>query len=343
MKHFEKTFLVILALFTLNCWKKQHHEISAPETPVYTLSGFFVDKDTGDTMKDVIVKLVAVQLLYDYDFTEASDTSKADGSFLFEKITPGMYSIQAFRDMFPVIDQNLVMQHEDKYVEIALPKYILARQTFAPPDYPWFSGICWKTPSEMAGSGYAGDKYSARRAILVGNYENGFREVGQARYTKNNPRFSFYALAYLGTFWTTDGNSAILSINSSKGNVSGTVTTSFTIRDLTSDQNNLWATTSLGKIVKFGNHPSIVEHVYDISAQQPYGIAWSGSNMWIYDLEQNLLQKLDANFHVIKSFRPFAWDDENKRYFMLDGIKYLAFDFSGHLWANDAESVYKFD
>ena len=336
--------LLTLTLF-LNCWQKQHHEVTAPETPVYLLSGKVLDLDTRQPMQSVVVKLTAQTLLYDYDFTEATDTTDAEGMYAYLKITPGTYLLTGYLQGYPVVEETLVIQHEDKQFELALPKFLVARRAFSPPDHPRFTGVCWMSPEIMAGTA-AWKRHSddpVINSILVGDFSNGFDRLGADVIVRDNP--TFYGLAYLERYWTTDGKSpgtSVYSIDPSKGIIDGTTQTAYTLRDLTATKTNLWATAEPGKIVKFGVHPSIVENVYDVVAQQPYGIAWNGSNIWIYDQASNLLLDLSENFVVRASFRPFGWDEKKSQAYLLSDLRYLAFDLWGNLWASDSSAVYEF-
>ncbi len=346
---FRKALLILIFSASLplllNCWKKQHHEVTAPETPVYLLSGKVLDLDSRQPMQGVVVRLTAQSMLYDYDFTEATDTTNAEGEYSYAKITPGTYLLTGYRQGYPVAEETLVMQHEDKQFELALPKYLVARRAFSLPDYPRFTGIWWTSPERMAGVA-AWKRHSDDpliNSILLGDFSKGFERLGADIIVKDNP--AFYGLAYLERYWTTDGKSpgtSVYSIDPSKGIIDGATQTAYTLRDLTATKTNLWATAEPGKIIKFGVHPSVVENVYEIVAQQPYGIAWNGSNMWIYDQASNLLLDLSENFVVRTSFRPFGWDEKNTRAFLLTDLRYLAFDFSGALWASDNASVYEF-
>jgi len=346
MPHFRKKLLLVLLLLTIfDCWKKQDHEIAAPKIPVYTITGKALDMDSADPLVNVIVSITAVDLMYDTDFVSAVDTTDNMGHFSFEGISPGTYFLIAYRQSFPVVEENIVVEHADKNLDLALPKYLLARRCFSPPYYPHFTGIFWKSADVLAGVTIWQEHGDDPRVstIIQGNFTDGFHRLGANRYTLSNPLF--YALAYSGRYWTTDGNSpytTVYSIDNAKGNVEGATRTKFTIRDLTSDKQNIWASTDLRKIVKFGNHPSIVEEMVDVPAEQPYGIAWSGTNMWLYDFGSGLLLDLKENYAIRNSYRVFGWDEINKRLFPIYSIKYLAFDYAGNLWGCDDACVYEF-
>jgi hypothetical protein len=343
---YRKTIIIALLMISLltGCWKKQKHEITAPETPVYNVTGTIIDIDSNEIMPGVVVIIFPIDMIYDYDFVSATDTTNAQGEFEFKEITPGSYQIQCFRNSFAVLDENLVVDHGDKETEIALPTPIVARTTYGPPQYPGLQGIAWKNSDTFAGVGIFQEHSDdlAQNVVIAGNFQNGFSTVGSARYTRDNP--SFYAVTYLGRYWTTDGSESktkLWSIDNAKGNIDGETIVEFGLRDLTADKHNLWATTSLRKIVKFGEHPSKVEQIFEVDASQPYGIAWSKSGMWISDLQDNLLLHLDNDLSIKASYRAFGWT-ELQGVFQLSNLRYLAFDAAGDLWANDGVNTYKF-
>ena len=300
--------------------------------------------DSNEIMVGIIVQIFPIDLIYDSDFVSATDTTNAQGNFEFKEITPGSYQIKCFRNSFAVLDENLVVEHSDKEAEISLPTPIVARTTYGPPQYPAMQGIVWKNSDTFAGVGVLKEHSddAPQNVVFSGNFQGGFSMVGSSRYTRDNP--SFYAVAYLGRYWTTDGNESktkLWSVDNAKGNIDGETVVEFGLRDLTADKNNLWATTSLRKIVKFGEHPSKVEQIYEVDAAQPYGIAWSADGIWISDLQENLLFHLDSDLSIKASYRPFGWD-EIQGVFQLSNIRYLAFDAAGNLWANNGSSTYKF-
>jgi hypothetical protein len=291
------------------------------------------------------VSITAVNLVYNSDFVSATDTTDNAGNYSFDGISPGTYSLVAYRQSFPVVEEKLVVEHADKNFDLALPKYLLARKSYSPPEYPHFTGIFWKDANILAGVSVWQEHSDDPRVhtIIQGNFADGFHRLGSNRYTLSNP--AFYALAYSGRYWTTDGSSpytTIYSIDNARGNVEGATRTKFTIRDLTSDRHNIWASTDLRKIVKFGNHPSIVEEMIEVPAEQPYGIAWSGTNMWLYDVGPGLLLDLNEDYTIRNSYRLFGWDEIRQCIFKIDEVNYLAFDASGKLWANDDACVYEF-
>ena len=348
--------LVILLALTIGfvadgCWKKQKHEITAPETPVYTVFGTVRDRDTGVIMRSVEVVLSAAELVYDYDFVSAADTTDQTGRYEFEEmISPGMYQLTVFREGFPVFDKQVVVEHKDKECDIDMPMPLVAKFDYPYSAYPvcygfrGFQGIYWRYSQALAGiTFYKPDKYTAGgTAVIVGNFAGGFELVGQAKYIRDNPEF--HGLAYLSNYWAawdSGATSKIVSIDPARGNIDGETDVQYRIVDLTSDSTSLWGTAEIGKIVQFGQHPSVVVQVYDTEIGNPGGIAWDGKYIWTSDNIEGMVFKHGSDLSVVESYKSFYWDSFAAEYRPLS-LTYLAFDTKGNLWGGDGPSLYEF-
>jgi hypothetical protein len=325
----------VIFLFT-GCWKKQKHEVTAPETPLYSVTGLVTDLNDGKPLNDVIVDLEPVSMLSAYDFSGASDTTAEDGQYSFADITPGQYQIRCLRRAFAVLDENLVVEHADKIYDIALPKPLVSRQSYGPPEFPSFRGICWKGPGILACVG-------RWNMVWVGNFETDFDLYGKSQYYNDNP--PLYALTYLNRFWAYSEDGETLTINSidpMRGNIDGRNVTEYKIRDMAADERYIWATTSAAKVVRFDGHPSIVGQIYDPGMPQPYGIAVDKDGFWIGDYEQSLIVKMDKTFQIEESYRPLVWR-QGSGFFILNALFYIDIDSVGNLWVNDGTMIYKFE
>lgn len=334
------TFMLMLVSLITSCWNKQEHEVTAPKTPVYIVSGIARDRDSGDILSGIRVVLSAVSLIYEYDFTSASDTTDQTGYYEFLDITPGMYQIKAYRDGFPVNDNSLVVEHKDKTFDINLPKPLIAKTFYGPPKYKVFSGICWRYSEVLAGVYFY--YHRGASSIYVGNFADDFQLLGRYDLIIENPEF--HGLAYLGSYWAaggTDEAPKIYSIDPAKGNIDGITDIDYSVVDLTSDGNSLWGTASVGKIIQFGEHPSVVSSIYNTEIVNPAGIAWDGNNIWTSDSLDGMVFKNDRDISIIESYRTFFWDNALKEYRPLN-LVYLTFDPSGTLWGSDGVSIYKF-
>lgn len=345
-----KSILVIFLLLVFShCWKKQQHEIVAPKIPNYNLSGTIQDIDSGEIISGSEVKLTAISLVYaEAEFNGAIDTSDVLGHYEFQQITPGTYQITVKRGKYEVKTEIAIVEHSDKYFDIKLPKVLLAHLEYKAEGYrgtrefPRFNGICWKAQSTLAGIWQwqeHGDDMPRWR-IVEGKYGSGFNIVGEHGFRKENPKM--WGLTYLYNYWTCGSSGSkpkIYAIYPGKGYVESEVNMPYPMLDMTNDGTNLWATASVGKIIKFGVHASIIENEYDFPSGNPAGIAWDGAVIWTNDSIENLIYKHDSEMVVDKTYRPI-FEDQRGVSRTISTIKYLSFDYEGNLWACDGLNVY---
>ncbi|MBN1997601.1 carboxypeptidase regulatory-like domain-containing protein [candidate division KSB1 bacterium] len=337
MQRYKLLSIWILMVFCLNlsCWKKQTHEITAPKIPKYPFSGMVTDIGSSELLSDVVVRVIAVELTYEDDFTQADDTTDAQGRYFFEAVSPGQYLVQCIRNGYPVIEENMVMEHQEKIFDFSTPMPLVARQNYGPPEHPSFRGLCTKEAGVLAG----GWKYDM---VWIGNFAEGFELYGRDVHAYQNPQVG--SIVYLGGFWYngagTDSN-IIFSLDAGRGNVAGQTVTDFVIRDMTADKTYLWATTELGKLVQFDGHPASVKKVHDLNISQPYAIATDSKYFWATSFTTHFIYKLDMDLNIIAAYRPFAyWQGRGIE--PLKNLFYLTFEPSGYLYANDKSYVYSF-
>jgi hypothetical protein len=331
-----KRAIFVLCIFLISgCWKKQSHEITAPKTPAYALDGLILDISTDEPLADIVVDIHAVTLVYDVKFEGARDTTLSDGTFHFDKITPGQYTVAYLRNSLIVVNQDVVMEHKDKQCQVSLPVPLIARNYYGPPDWPALNGVCTREAGVVAGIGQW-------NMIWTSNLVDDFEMVGKINYANKNPEMS--ALTFSGRFWCTgsgDMSNMIYSIDPARGDIDGQTATPYVLRDISSTRSNLYATTNLGKLIQFGNHPSIVVAELNIPVIQPYGLACDGADFWISDFQTNFIYRIDSALKIEQVVRPFNYW-EGKGVEPVDGILYLTYDPSGFLYASDGNYIYKY-
>lgn len=346
MKFYIKISVLLITFVFSNCWNKQGHEVTRPEIPHYTFSGIIKDVDSGELIAGSEVRLTADDLVYkEVVFNGASDTSDTSGHYEFENITPGTYHLVIKREKYEVLTVPVVVEHENKIFDIGLPKILLSHLRYqyegrtGSRKYPRFNGICWKTPSTLAGVWHWQEYYDdpPRWRVAEGNYTSGFNIIGEKTFKKENPEM--WGLTYLYNFWTCGKESKLYAIYPGKGAIESEVSMPYPIQDLTNDSTSLWATVSVGKIIKFGVQASVIEKEYDFPSENPGGIAWDGIIIWANDFAENLVYKFNDDMHVDKTFRPIYVDDSGN-YFTINAIKYLSSGGDGNLWACDGMNVY---
>ncbi len=119
-------FCIIIALMTLNCWKKQGHEVTRPVVPHYILDGSTIDYDTGNTLPFITMKIQAAQLLYEVEFNTTVVESDSNGNFAFDPIYPGDYTLTVNSGDSWHSSQKIHIDHADRHMTIKVPKTIYA-------------------------------------------------------------------------------------------------------------------------------------------------------------------------------------------------------------------------
>ena len=348
----KRIIYIFLSLFVfLQCWKKQHHEITAPEIPRYTISGTIKDIDTDEIIAGSAIHITADSHIAfdDTAYKEVSDTSDTSGYYELEGLPPGIYHLGVKRGEYEVTVETVFLGYRDTTFDIGLPKILISHTNYQFSGkqnwlkYPLLYGLYWKSRSRLA---VITQDQSDRWRIIEGNYTSGFSIVG-TQFWKENPKL--WGLTYLYNYWTCGGtnfDAKLYAIYPGKGYVESEINVSYLIKDLTDNGSNIWATASIGKIIKYGNHPSVIEKIYDFPASNPAGIAWDGENIWTngYNIStsssnQNFIYKHDQEMNVEQTFCPI-YEDNLYNYFIIREISYLSFDFNGNLWAADGINVY---
>lgn len=121
-------------LILSSCWKKQHHEITAPKTPNYTITGTLVDTDSRQALVDGKIQLDAAQQLYDCDVSVFVDSTDWLGNFRFNSVCPGFYSISIWRDSVLTIVRKFELKHGDTTLVLDSPKVLRAKLKYENPD-----------------------------------------------------------------------------------------------------------------------------------------------------------------------------------------------------------------
>lgn len=343
--------LILLVLVFMNCWNDQDNEITAPKTPNYTVSGGVFDIDSHEIMQNSIITLNAVELIYEVDFVAVTDTTDSAGHYSFSNITPGTYQIEAKRGRYNVLSESIVVQHEDKYQDLELPKVILADAYYQPSsangsrEYPRLNGIHWKDSGTLAGVWQWkdwGDDPGGRWRVVTGFFGSPFTIIGERNFRTENSEF--WGITYLINYWVCGGsgfNSKIYIIYPGDGRISGQIDVPYDMLDLTNDGTNIWGISSNGKAIKYSVHASLIEAIYDVENPNPSGIAWDGSTIWTSDKVVNYVYQHAADFSINKTYLPYL-DAGFGNITAINGLKYLTFDVNGRLWASDGYTVYRF-
>ncbi|MBN1351556.1 hypothetical protein JXJ21_19235 [candidate division KSB1 bacterium] len=252
---------MLLAFFLMfsACFKRQQHEVLALEIPRYDLTGTIRDIDTLEPLPNIQIRFEKHILLHEIEFAGAADTTDSLGIYELPSFVPGYYRFIARRNLCDIFEKLILILYEDRIFETSIAKPLITKKEYyrTSIDVPIFEGFCWKYDNVLAGVAFGSGGFN----LAEGNFTEGFRFVGDQFQVNNNPRF--HGLAFLRRFWICD-SLKIMSLSASDASVESVVTLGYECFDLTSDASHLWAiarkaNTRQFKILKFGEHPSILK------------------------------------------------------------------------------------
>ena len=316
-------FIFFLAFF--HCWKKQHHNVTAPEKPHYAVSGIARDANSKIPLQNVTVAIDNEKTITD-----------SLGFYRIEKIFVGMHTIEVIRDDYRVYAKDFFLSYADRQIDLQVPKLLLAE----PIDIPMLSligGIC-----------------PADNSIAIMPFENSTKEEpwfsaeiyempGDQIFTKvNSFKEKFTADAYVmglehvwGSYWfCINGLAAPTTLYeiTAKDKIRTKLSWPYFVEDLAFDGHDFWITNGRQKIIKatsLGAH--FEEHFAPGSSTS--GIAWDGKSIWVSDEKENLLYQYDENMSVIRTFKPFIDRKIDDKTF-INYLSHLTFDSKGNLWGS---------
>jgi len=346
MRQYVIQILLLFLLLTLSCLKRQDHEITAPEIPHYEITGTVYDFDSQNVLPNCPVILTVDELFHDVDFIQAADTTDSAGVFSFPSITPGQFIISGIRSGYTVHEEKILLQYESKSHDLQLPLPLVADEFYSSGDYGRSTGIHWKYLDKLARTvqwkpdGH-GDYQSSFQRIDLGSFVSGF--VVQGRQTLPDETPPLKALTFLGNYWAANngGKPYIYAINAGDSKLLGKYDVPYEISDLAASDSNIWAASTSGHILKFGDHPARFEQDYLLANEKLGGIAWDRSALWTGENNENLVVKRDSELMPIKSYRPI-YLNLNQKQTAVTPITYMAFDYYGRLWIANSSGYYSF-
>jgi hypothetical protein len=120
MKYKQFIWLLIPGLIFLCCWKKQQHEITVPQTPVYSVSGTVLTSVNSMPLSDVTIHLSGKVKYLEEDsarvalFTAMTDSN---GQFVFPNVPGGFgYEFAASKDGYVTNEQEYVLSYENRNI-----------------------------------------------------------------------------------------------------------------------------------------------------------------------------------------------------------------------------------
>lgn len=336
---FSRVVVILFLGLALNCWKHQDHEITAPATPVFTLSGHISDADSRQVLPGIEIQCVPAELLFDWQLVEPVTVTDSTGYYAFE-LCPGNYTLQFYRAGFPVGDKKLVIGYHPRVIDYSLPKVAWTTRRYAAPGT---LGIAWVNAGKAILAGTALLDSVRCYRIFTGNFSMGFQPVGTRLFAKENP--AFYGITWInGTYRSIGGSLSrpkIFQVDESSGQVVAEFPAPHRLWDLTTDGNNLWATASNDSIYQLDPSGKRMR-AFGSPRSQTGGIAWNGTHLWISATDgEKRLYRLAPSGVADQTWRLFYLDETGVVY-TLDALPYLAFAPDSSLWVVDREWVYRF-
>jgi len=338
-KIFSRVAVFLCLSLALNCWKHQDHEITAPATPVFTLSGRISDADSRQVLAGIEIQCVPAELLFDLQLAEPVTVTDSTGYYVFE-LCPGNYTLQFYRAGFPVGVKKLVMGYLPRVVDYSVPKVAWTTRRYAAPGT---LGIAWVNEAKAILAGTALLDSVRCYRIFTGNFSIGFQPVGTRLFAKENP--AFYGITWInGTYRSIGGSLSkpkIYQVDETVGQVVAEFPAPHRLWDLTTDGNNLWATASNDSIYQLDPSGKRIR-AFGSPRAQINGIAWDRTHLWMSATDgEKRLYRLAPSGVPDQTWRLF-FQDETGIVHTLDNLTYLAFALDSSLWAVDREWIYRF-
>jgi len=336
---------IVLFIYWTNCWKEQDHQITAPQTPNYVLNGQVLDIDDFTAVSGCSLSIKPASLLYeDSTFIGHQVITDSNGIFEAPGLIPGHYSISVYRDDIYIHNESLMMLHEDRSVEIKIPKILVSRlrisisEMMPNLDETDIYGLQWLNDGRLS----IIKNQDSMRVIAVGEQGDVFDMIGNPLLISKNP--PFWGITFLNSYWVAAGelfNYKICAVDTSSGLVIEQIETPYKVNDLTADGVSLFVTSASGKVYVYDIQTKTYSYRFDVAFENPSGIACYSSQIWINGFSENYFYHFDLNMQNQKTYRP-VFIDEDGNWSWISFTKYLSFDESGHLWASNGTMFYKF-
>lgn len=123
-------FLLLYSLITVYCWKNQTHDILAPKTPIYQVTGSVTSSLDHQPIADVIVSISGTVTYTGEDSSTAYtqvDTTDINGFYEFLDVPGGYgYNIMLNKEGYEPYLSQIVLYYGDKKIQnISLGKYLI--------------------------------------------------------------------------------------------------------------------------------------------------------------------------------------------------------------------------
>jgi len=330
--------LMLIFLLTVSgCWKHQQHEVTAPATPVYQLSGTISDFNSGRSLANIEILCEVHRLSFQWELATENTFTDSTGHFEFT-LCPGEYVLHFKREGFPLREERIMMPFENRQFDYQLPAIISTPKRWLAPNT---HGLDWLAASAMARVSI--DSASNSYRVFFGNFVNGFFPLGLNNVTDKNPPLSGLIWAN-NFFWSSGGTFSqpkIFQINASTGLVAEELPAPHRLRDLTWDGTNIWAIGSNDSVYYFNETGTEILKTFAGPDAYLSGIAFSGENFWAYSKKQKALFCAKETWTTWKIYCLF-YKDETDSIIHLENISYLTAGSDKMLWGVENDWIYEF-
>lgn len=342
-----RLWLVLIVFLFVSCLNRQDHEVTAPETPKYDISGQVHDSDSNEELIQTIIQLDVIQVFHESEIETAVDTTDSTGKYRFPEMVPGRYTISAFRNGYLVLEEELVLQYEPKIYDLQLPRPLVSHEMYTVGEYGNSEGIFWKYVNNLArvvlwSSDHHSDAVGNFQRIDEGNFTKGFSALGQKKFYHENDKF--HGLTFLANYWAiaNAGAPTMFAINPGDSQILASYSVKYELNDLTTDGKYLFGSTGSGHILKFDGNPEKLVNDFFLTDEKFGGLACFKETLWTGEINHNLVIKRKNDLSRDATYRPIFIDSRKKQQ-IVNPLTYMAFDYYGNLWVANSVGYYKFE
>lgn len=322
-----------MLLAALSCWQRQDHDILRPNIPNYTLSGYTVDlDDTTRVLPNTPINLQSVAMLYDVTFDPVSILADSNGYFRIDSVYPGIFVISAARGGYTIVKKQFDMGHDDLTYHLALPKplFIVAYYPIGArnPRFAWGSNWLWRFGT------FRIPEQPPKEVIYRGTIQSG-RFVAERRYPNPYPSATSFTYANGNLYMHFGDTLAVLPVADPSFVATAIIEDPF--HGLAWDGTGFWATYT-DSLQYRGSNPVSVENVFDANTGFLGSLAARRSEIWVYDMDRDLILKMNIRGETLGSFRPPIGTVDNTE------VHDMEFGWDGLLWVSSKSGgIFTFD
>ena len=291
--------------FTLNgCWEKQDHDITRPEAPHYSFSGYLVDMDSIElTLSGAGIDLSPVQVPYDIEVSPQSVVADCTGFFQFDTVYTGDYLMEIYRDSSLVSRRNFSMQYEKIERDIPVPKPLVSRRGYQLSYLSDNPRIHWHNNQLVLFGLYdPGGNLSPRNKLYFCEPDR-TRETMYVTGELNNPLAG--ATVFLGSdrYFYGGSSTSVTTLYPHDASIKSTQPVQDRFTDLTWDGRHFWSVFR-DQLAYRGLDFTTVNYTVAVKTGSLNLITGDGVSFWVYNAAGALLLNVDYDGNILGSYHP---------------------------------------